>query len=140
MKLGSCGELACDVSEGGGPAGSSSFASALADDADNLRSRLAVGCGLVLLQQFSGQPNIIYYAADVFKQVGFCTEFASTLASVGLGFMKVASTVVSLNLVDRIGRRPALLSGISVMAISVFVMSTFAFYQVSKSASFSKIS
>lgn len=30
-------------------------------------TRLAIGFGLVLFQQFTGQPNIIYYAADVFR-------------------------------------------------------------------------
>ena len=92
---------------------------------------MVIGCGLVLFQQLSGQPNIIYYAADVFRQVGFCSEWSSTLASVGLGFMKVASTVVSLLLVDRIGRRKALGFGVTVMMVSVFVLASCAFYQES---------
>ena len=45
----------------------------------------------MLFQQFSGQPNILYYASDVFKAVGFCTEFSSALATVFLGLMKVRS-------------------------------------------------
>ena len=45
------------------------FVRLLAANADNLGSRLLIGCGLVLLQQFSGQPNIMYFAADVFRQV-----------------------------------------------------------------------
>ena len=87
-----------------------------------------IGLGLVLLQQFSGQPNIIYYANDVFREVGFCTEFSSALATVFLGLMKVVSTVLSLVLVDRIGRRKALLSGVSAMMISVFTLAVFALY------------
>ena len=67
-----------------------------------------------------GQPNIIYYAADVFKAVGFCSEFSSTLASVGLGLMKVISTAISLSIVDRIGRKKALISGITVMGLGMF--------------------
>jgi hypothetical protein len=63
-------------------------------------------------------------------QVGFCDEFSSTLASVGLGFMKVLSTGISLAVVDGIGRRKALLGGITMMAISVFSLAIFAFYQV----------
>ncbi|CAM6054191.1 unnamed protein product, partial [Sphagnum tenellum] len=106
-----------------------SFLSILCQNADNIGSRLLIGCGLVFFQQFSGQPNIIYYAADIFKQVGFCTEWSSTLATVALGVMKVLSTVVSLVLVDRIGRRKALLAGISAMMLSVLVLSVFAFYQ-----------
>ena len=82
----------------------------------------------MLLQQFSGQPNIIYYANDVFREVGFCTEFGSALATVFLGLMKVVATVVSLVLVDRIGRRRALLSGVSAMMLSVFTLAIFALY------------
>ena len=67
-----------------------------------------------------------------FLQVGFCDEFSSTLASVGLGFMKVLSTGVSLAVVDGLGRRKALLGGITLMALSVLSLSVFAFYQVTK--------
>ncbi len=106
-----------------------SFFFLLASNADNLGSRLLIGCGLVLFQQFSGQPNILYYAADVFRQVGFCSEFSSALATVGLGMLKVGSTAVSLSLVDRIGRRKALVAGVSVMAVSVAGMAAVAFNQ-----------
>ncbi len=68
----------------------------------------------------------------IFIQVGFCDEFSSTLASVGLGFMKVLSTGVSLAVVDGLGRRKALLGGITLMALSVLSLSVFAFYQVVK--------
>lgn len=102
---------------------------------NNMSGRMFIGVGLVLAQQFTGQPNIIYYAADVFRAVGFCTEWSSTLASVGLGFMKVMSTVISLSIVDRIGRRKALISGIAVMGIAVFVLAIFAFQDSSASVS-----
>lgn len=55
----------------------------------NMCRRLVIGLGLVFFQQFTGQPNMIYYAADIFRIVGFCGELSSTLATVGLGIMKV---------------------------------------------------
>lgn len=105
--------------------------------AANMQSRLIIGIGLVFFQQFTGQPNAIYYAADIFKQVGFCDEFSSTLATVGLGFMKVLSTGISLAVVDGFGRRKALLTGISLMALSVLSLAIFAFYQEAYDTSFS---
>ena len=39
----------------------------------NMGTRLAIGFGLVLFQQFTGQPNIIYYAADVFRYLTVIT-------------------------------------------------------------------
>lgn len=109
---------------------SQSFVRVLCNNVDNIGSRLFIGFGLVFFQQFTGQPNIIYYANDIFRQVGFCSEWSSTLATVVLGVMKVISTAISLALVDRIGRRRALISGISVMTLSVLILSAFAFYQL----------
>ena len=76
--------------------------------------------------QLTGQPNIIYYAADVFKTLGFCSEFHSTLATVGLGIMKVVSTIISLSIVDKVGRRKALIFGITLMGLAVLVLGIFA--------------
>ncbi len=68
----------------------------------------------------------------MFHQVGFCSDFSSTLASVGLGVLKVASTAVSLSIVDRVGRRKALVGGVAVMAVSVAGMAAVAYQQVGR--------
>ncbi len=67
----------------------SGFFMTILDNSDNLGSRFMIGCALVLFQQFSGQPNMMYFAADVFRQVGFCNDWSATLATVGLGILKV---------------------------------------------------
>eukprot|EP00241_Pyramimonas_parkeae_P021315 CAMPEP_0114279934 /NCGR_PEP_ID=MMETSP0059-20121206/2166_1 /TAXON_ID=36894 /ORGANISM="Pyramimonas parkeae, Strain CCMP726" /LENGTH=116 /DNA_ID=CAMNT_0001400295 /DNA_START=838 /DNA_END=1185 /DNA_ORIENTATION=+ len=41
---------------------------------------LVAGNGLLLLQQISGQPSVLYYAVTVFKSAGF-GKSSSTLAS-----------------------------------------------------------
>ena len=93
---------------------------------NNMRGRRFIGFGLVIAQQITGQPNIIYYASDVFKAVGFCTNWSSTLATVGLGTMKVISTAVSLSLVDRVGRKKCLTVGIAIMGWAVMTLGIFA--------------
>ena len=95
----------------------------------NMRGRLVIALGLVILQQMTGQPNILYYATDVFEAVGFCGETLASLAAVGLGLVKVAATVVSLCLVDRVGRRTLLLAGVAMMATSLLCLTVFAGYQ-----------
>ncbi|XP_074066259.1 solute carrier family 2, facilitated glucose transporter member 10 isoform X2 [Macrotis lagotis] len=85
----------------------------------NMRARTAVGLGLVLFQQLTGQPNVLCYASTIFRSVGFQGGSSATLASVGLGGVKVVSTLVAMALVDRAGRRVLLLAGCAVMAISV---------------------
>ena len=59
----------------------------LCQSENNMNGRMFIGIGLVVAQQLTGQPNTIYYTSDVFKAVGFCSEFSSTLASVGLGIL-----------------------------------------------------
>ncbi|XP_051832479.1 solute carrier family 2, facilitated glucose transporter member 10 [Antechinus flavipes] len=85
----------------------------------NMRGRTAVGLGLVLVQQLTGQPNVLCYASTIFHSVGFRGGSSATLASVGLGGVKVAATLVAMGLVDRAGRRVLLMAGCAVMAVSV---------------------
>ena len=99
---------------------------ALFSSENNMNGRMLIGIGLVIAQQITGQPNVIYYASDIFKAVGFCTDLSSTLASVCLGIMKVASTALSLSLVDRIGRKKCLTFGISIMGLAVMTLGIFA--------------
>ncbi|XP_017695744.1 PREDICTED: solute carrier family 2, facilitated glucose transporter member 10, partial [Lepidothrix coronata] len=86
---------------------------------DNMRRRTLVGLGLVLFQQFTGQPNVLGYASKIFHSVGFQSNSSAILASVGLGAIKVVATLVAMALADKAGRRVLLLAGCVVMAISV---------------------
>ncbi|NWY33672.1 GTR10 protein, partial [Pheucticus melanocephalus] len=86
---------------------------------DNMRRRTVVGLGLVLFQQFTGQPNVLGYASKIFHSVGFQSNSSAILASVGLGAVKVVATLVAMALADKAGRRVLLLAGCVVMAISV---------------------
>uniref|UniRef100_A0A8C3R214 Solute carrier family 2, facilitated glucose transporter member 10 n=1 Tax=Cyanoderma ruficeps TaxID=181631 RepID=A0A8C3R214_9PASS len=86
---------------------------------DNMRRRTLVGLGLVLFQQFTGQPNVLGYASKIFHSVGFQSKSSAILASVGLGAIKVVATLVAMALADRAGRRVLLMAGCVVMAISV---------------------
>ncbi|KAJ6665616.1 hypothetical protein lerEdw1_001986 [Lerista edwardsae] len=89
---------------------------------DNMRSRTMVGLGLVLFQQFTGQPNILSYASKIFRSVGFQSDSSAVLASVGLGVMKVLATLVAMVFADKAGRRVLLMAGCVLMAFSVTVI------------------
>uniref|UniRef100_A0A670Y855 Solute carrier family 2, facilitated glucose transporter member 10 n=1 Tax=Pseudonaja textilis TaxID=8673 RepID=A0A670Y855_PSETE len=89
---------------------------------DNMRNRTLVGLGLVLFQQFTGQPNALYYASTIFRSVGFQTDSSAILASVGLGVMKVIATLFAMCFADKIGRRVLLMAGCLVMAFSVMII------------------
>ncbi|XP_009997074.1 PREDICTED: solute carrier family 2, facilitated glucose transporter member 10, partial [Chaetura pelagica] len=89
---------------------------------DNMRRRTLVGLGLVLFQQFTGQPNVLGYASKIFHSVGFQSNSSAILASVGLGAIKVVATLIAMAFADRAGRRVLLMVGCVVMAISVTII------------------
>ncbi|XP_075427413.1 solute carrier family 2, facilitated glucose transporter member 10 [Ascaphus truei] len=86
---------------------------------DNMRTRTMVGLGLVLFQQLTGQPNILYYASTIFRSAGFQSNSSAVLASVGLGAVKVVSTLVAMVCADKAGRRILLIAGCIVMTVSI---------------------
>ena len=61
----------------------------LLSNKDNLASCMLIGAGLVMAQQLTGQPSVLFYAPKIFNQVGFCGSTAATLATVLLGVVKV---------------------------------------------------
>ncbi|KAM4625648.1 solute carrier family 2, facilitated glucose transporter member 10 [Polymixia lowei] len=89
---------------------------------DNMRTRTIIGLGLVLFQQFTGQPNVLFYASTIFHSVGFQSNASAVLASVGLGVVKVIATLIAMVFADRVGRRPLLIGGCSVMAVCLITI------------------
>jgi MFS transporter, SP family, galactose:H+ symporter len=87
-----------------------------------LRSAMIVGIGLAIAQQITGINTVIYYAPTIFKFAGMSSAPAAILASVGVGVINVVFTVVAMQLIDRVGRRPLLLISLAGMAISLFVL------------------
>ncbi|KAJ8355755.1 hypothetical protein SKAU_G00185490 [Synaphobranchus kaupii] len=86
---------------------------------DNIRMRLMIGVALVFFQQVTGQPNVLFYASTILKSVGFHSNQAATLASTGLGVVKVVATVPAVLLVDRLGSKAFLCVGSVVMTLSL---------------------
>ena len=94
--------------------------SALADPR-NARA-LYAGMSLMLFQQITGQPSVLYYATDIFQRAGFTSASAATDADVVLGVFKLAMTGVAVVLVDRVGRRPLLLGGVSALTLALVAL------------------
>jgi MFS transporter, SP family, galactose:H+ symporter len=87
-----------------------------------LRPAMIVGVGLAVAQQITGINTVIYYAPTIFKFAGLSSASVAILASVGVGVVNVILTVVAMQLIDRIGRRPLLLVSLVGMAMSLFVL------------------
>ncbi|NXP55617.1 GTR12 protein, partial [Heliornis fulica] len=89
---------------------------------NNMRARMLVGLTLVFFVQTTGQPNILFYASTVLKSVGFQSNEAASLASTGVGVVKVVGTVPAMVFVDQVGSKTFLCIGSSVMAVSLVTM------------------
>ena len=90
-------------------------------DSQYNRRALFIGVGLVLLQQLSGQPSVLYFANRIFEDAGFGFE-----AAVAVGVFKLIMTLVSSELVEdeRWGRRSLLLLGNTVVTLSLLLLTT----------------
>eukprot|EP01096_Ripella_sp_DP13-Kostka_P000362 TRINITY_DN10426_c0_g1_i1.p1 TRINITY_DN10426_c0_g1~~TRINITY_DN10426_c0_g1_i1.p1 ORF type:complete len:617 (-),score=261.17 TRINITY_DN10426_c0_g1_i1:149-1828(-) len=88
----------------------------------NLFRGLFIGCSLVIFQQISGQPSVLYYASSVFKDAGFSSAGAQALATIGVGVVKLLMTIVSTLVVDKYGRRLMLSIGITTMVVALMIM------------------
>jgi sugar porter (SP) family MFS transporter len=84
-----------------------------------VRPALIVGIGLAAFQQITGINTVIYYAPLIIQDAGISSASGAILATVGIGAINVAMTIVAMWLIDRMGRRPLLLTGIAGMAISL---------------------
>ncbi len=82
---------------------------------------LIMAFGLFVLQQLSGINAIMYYGPSVFEKAGFGTS-GKLLAQVAIGLINVSMTVVSLGLIDRLGRRKLLFWGFSGMAVCLVLV------------------
>uniref|UniRef100_M8B887 D-xylose-proton symporter-like protein 2 n=1 Tax=Aegilops tauschii TaxID=37682 RepID=M8B887_AEGTA len=115
---------------------------------------MIIGCGLVFFQQVTGQPSVLYYAATIFQvlillhmklfnssmplsgvkvaissirvgSAGFSGASDATRVSILLGLLKLIMTGVAVLVVDKLGRRPLLIGGVSGIAVSLFLLSSY---------------
>lgn len=80
---------------------------------------LMIGVGLAVFQQLTGINTVIYYAPTILQFAGLKSATVSILATMGVGIVNMVMTIVAISLVDKIGRRPLLLIGLSGMIISL---------------------
>lgn len=86
-----------------------------------VRPMLIAGIGLAMLQQFSGINTIIYYAPTIIESTGL-EDSVSILATVGIGVVNVAFTLVAIWLIDKLGRKKLLLGGLTGMTLGTIIL------------------
>ena len=87
-----------------------------------LRRPLIIGIGLAMFQQITGINTVIYFAPKIFQSAGLSSAATSILATAGVGAVNVIMTIVSIRLIDRLGRRQLLFWSLGGMAVTLFVL------------------
>lgn len=82
--------------------------------------RVSMGFLLLMFQQFTGINFFLYFATEIFASVGLKDTYQTSII---IGVINLSFTFVSLYLVDKFGRRSALLWGSVVGAVALYIYS-----------------
>jgi len=74
--------------------------------------------GLGFFIQITGINAVVYYSPRIFEAMGFSGNAALLLLPAAVQVASLVAVFVSLALVDRLGRRPVLLTGIGMMVVA----------------------
>ncbi|HOP59408.1 MAG TPA: D-xylose transporter XylE [Bacteroidales bacterium] len=80
-----------------------------------------IGIMLSLFQQFVGINVVLYYAGNIFRNMGASTD-ASLLQTIYVGAVNLSFTVVAIFTVDKFGRKPLMIIGALGMAVSMICL------------------
>ncbi len=89
------------------------------------RVPLFIAVGIMFIQQFVGINTVIYYAPTIFLFAGFSGAKAAIAATVSVGLVNVGTTILSMYLVDRIGRRKLYFIGLTGMMAALIALGMF---------------
>ncbi len=85
-----------------------------------------IGILLSVFQQFVGINVVLYYASNIFRNMGSSTD-SSLMQTIIVGVVNLLFTVVAIVTVDKFGRKPLMIIGSIGMAVSMFALGL-AFY------------
>lgn len=86
----------------------------------------AIMAFLLILQQGTGKRQVLYYAPRLFALLGICSNVAEVTALISLGIVKLFSTMLSLVIVERCGRRTALITSATICMTTISLLSLLA--------------
>jgi SP family xylose:H+ symportor-like MFS transporter len=85
-----------------------------------------IGIMLSVFQQFVGINVVLYYAGNIFRNMGNSND-SSMIQTIIVGIVNLVFTVLAIFTVDRFGRKPLMIIGGAGMALSMFALG-FSFY------------
>ena len=97
------------------------FSDLIDSDTGRIRKLVWVGIGLATFQQLVGINVVFYYGAVLWQSVGF-SESDALLINVISGAVSIGACLITVSLIDRIGRKPLLWIGSVGMAVTLSAM------------------
>ena len=82
---------------------------------------MTIGISIAILQQITGINSVFFYAPMIFEQSGIGTD-AAFIQAILVGVINVVFTIVAMALIDKLGRKPLLVIGVSGIAICMFLL------------------
>jgi SP family sugar:H+ symporter-like MFS transporter len=86
-----------------------------------VRTIVWVGIGLAMFQQLVGINVVFYYGAVLWQAVGF-SESDSLMINVIVGAVSIVACVITISLIDKLGRRPFLIIGSIGMSVTLLTL------------------
>ncbi|MCX8107591.1 MAG: sugar porter family MFS transporter [Verrucomicrobiae bacterium] len=86
-----------------------------------LRRPMLIGIGLAILQQITGINVFLYYAPEIFKQLGSGID-AALLQTIVVGAVNLLFTIGAIWTVDLLGRKPLMMVGAAGMGLCLVGM------------------
>lgn len=71
-----------------------------------------VAIAIAIFNQLTGINSFLQYAPLILKKAGISSNYVSMAGSAGMGLLNFLFTVIAITLIDTLGRRPLLLTGI----------------------------
>ncbi|WP_371862717.1 sugar porter family MFS transporter [Pseudoalteromonas espejiana] len=87
----------------------------------SLRPIVWIGIGLATFQQLVGINVVFYYGAVLWQAAGF-TESDALLINIISGFVSILAVFITMYFIDKIGRKPFLLTGSIGMTVTLSVI------------------
>lgn len=87
----------------------------------SMRLVLIIGIVVGVLQQITGINSVFFYAPMIFEQSGIGTD-ASFAQAILVGLINLVFTIFAIALIDKLGRKPLLIFGMTGIAISMFIL------------------
>ncbi|MGN6295661.1 MAG: sugar porter family MFS transporter [Ginsengibacter sp.] len=82
---------------------------------------LLIGVALAVFQQITGINVIMYYAPSIFESAGFASDSALFQTAL-MGLVNLSFAIISMSLIDRLGRKPLMVIGSIGMGVSLLLL------------------